>query len=275
MPAKMGEERMTKTKGSPKRRAFFAALRVTVPVLWGYLAIGMTFGCMLYTQTGYGWLMAMLMSLTIYAGAMQFLAVPLIAQGASLGHIALLTFLVNARHMVYGLSMFDIFNRCGKGKPYAIFGLTDEAYALHAGVASPTDVDAGTFTMCVAGLCQSYWVIGSVLGNLIASLVRFDPRGIEFTLTALFLVILHGQWQQFRDKFPFAVGLGAGLVAILLVGTANMLLVAVAITVCLLVALRPRLAATLAAQDRDGSPDADPSNADLPDADSPKGGDRP
>ncbi len=236
-------------ESTPKRRAFSAALRVTVPVLWGYLAIGMTFGCMLYTQTGYGWPVAMLMSVLLYAGAMQFLAVPLIAQSVPLGQIALLTFLVNARHMVYGLSLFDTFDRCGKGKAYAIFGLTDEAYALHTGVKPPPDADPGAFTLWVTGLCQSYWVIGGIIGNVIASLVRFDPRGIEFTLTALFLVILHGQWRQFRTKIPFAVGVGAGIAAILAVGTGNMLLVAVIITVCLMIALRTRMTDALAEQD--------------------------
>jgi len=227
-----------------KQAAFRAAFRVTVPVLWGYLAIGMTFGCLLYIQTGHGWPVAMVMSLLLYAGAMQFLAVPLIAQGAPLGQIALLTLLVNARHMVYGLSLFDTFGRCGKmGKLYAIFGLTDEAYALHTGVQPPPGADPGRFTLWLTGLCQGYWVIGGIIGNVIASLVAFDPRGIEFTLTALFLVILHSQWRQFRTKIPFAVGIGAGIAAIVLVGSGNMLLVAVAMVVCLMIALRARLIA--------------------------------
>ena len=233
-------------KRKSRRIAFRAALRVTAPVLWGYLAIGITFGCMLYVQTGHGWPVAMMMSLLLYAGAMQFLAVPLIAQGAPLGHIALLTLLVNARHVVYGLSLFDTFGRCGKLKPYAIFGLTDEAYALHTGVQPPPDADPGAFTLWVTGLCQLYWVIGGIAGNVIASLVPFNPRGVEFTLTALFLVILHGQWQQFRTKLPFAVGVGAGIAAIALVGAGNMLVAAAAIVVCLMISLRARLTAALA-----------------------------
>ena len=232
---------MSTVERTAKRRAFRAAFGVTAPVMWGYLAIGMTFGCMLYIQTGYGWPVAMLMSVLLYAGAMQFLAVPLIAQGAPLAQIALLTLLVNARHMVYGLSLFETFDRCGKGKPYAVFGLTDEAYALHTGVQPPPGADPGAFTLWVTGLCQGYWVIGGVAGNVIASLIRFDPRGIEFSLTALFLVILHGQWRQFRTKIPFAVGVGAGILAIVLVGSGNMLLVAMAIIVCLLIALRAKL----------------------------------
>lgn len=232
-----------------RRRALGAALRVTIPVLWGYLAIGTTFGCMLYTQTGYRWPVAMVMSICMYAGSMQFLAVPLIARAAPLGEIAVLTFLVNARHMVYGLSMFDIFARCGKGEPYAIFALTDEVYALHAGTTPPADADPGAFTMAISVLCQCYWIFGGILGNLIASYIEFNPKGIEFTLTALFLVILHSQWQQFRTKVPFALGAGAGVLAIVCVGTGNMLLVAVVATVCLLIALRTKITAQLAVQD--------------------------
>ena len=250
---------------TPRARAIWAALRVTVPVLWGYLAIGMTFGCILYTQTGYGWLVAMLMSITLYAGAMQFMAVPLIAQGIGLGEIALLTFLVNARHMVYGLSLFDRFAACGKGKPYAIFGLTDEAYALLAGTNPPEGADEGAFTLAVTGLCQSYWVLGSIIGNVVASLFTFDTRGIEFTLTALFLVILHGQWQQFDTKLPFAVGITCGVLAIPIIGTQNMLLAAVVAVVCLLIALRAPIRARLAAQDaRLATADAVPGKAVNP-----------
>lgn len=237
---------------SPQRRALTGALRVTVPVLWGYLAIGMTFGCMLYTQTGYGWLIAAFMSLTMYAGAMQFMAVPLIAQGAALPQIALMTFLVNARHMVYGLSLFDRFARTGKGKPYAIFALTDEAYALLAGAPPPPDADPGAYTLWVSALCHGYWVIGSVLGNLLASLLSFDTRGIDFTLTALFLVILQGQWGQFQTKIPFVVGAGCGLLVLLLIGGNNMLLLAVLAVVALLLALRTPVSAALARQDEAG-----------------------
>jgi 4-azaleucine resistance transporter AzlC len=232
-----------------RRAARHAALRATVPVLWGYLAIGMTFGCLLYTQTGHGWPVALLMSIFMYAGAMQYMAVPLIAQGADLLQWAVVTFLVNARHMVYGLSLFTQYERCGRGKPYAIFALTDEAYALLAGAPPPPEADPGTYTMWVSWLCQSYWVVGSALGNLLVSLVQFDTRGIDFTLTALFLVILHGQWQQFHTKLPFVVGAGCAALVALLFGTQNMLLLAVLAVVAALMFFKPRIAASLAAQD--------------------------
>ncbi len=232
-----------------KCRAFLAALKASVPVLWGYLAIGTTFGCLLVATTGYGWPLAALMSLTVYAGAMQFLAVQLIASGTGLVQIAVITFLVNARHMVYGLSLFDQFDRVGRGKPYAIFALTDEAYALLVGAPPPDGSDPGTYTLCVSLLCQAYWVLGSILGALLGEFIPFDTRGIDFALTALFLVILQGQWQQFHTKIPFAVGAGCGLLALLVAGPQRMLLVAVAVIALLLILLRPRLEAQLNRQD--------------------------
>ncbi len=236
-------------KDTSKRSAFFAALKASVPVLWGYLAIGTTFGCLLTATTGYGWPLALLMSLTVYAGAMQFLAVQLIASGTGIMQIAVITFLVNARHMVYGLSLFDQFDRVGRGKPYAIFALTDEAYALLVGAPPPQGCDPGTYTLCVSWMCHAYWVLGSVLGALLGEFIPFDTRGIDFALTALFLVILEGQWRQFRTKTPFVVGAGCGLVALAIAGPQRMLLVAVAIIAALLIALRPRLEAQLTLQD--------------------------
>lgn len=230
---------------SPKRAAARAAFSASIPVMWGYLAIGMTFGCMLYLQTGLRWYAALFMSVTMYAGAMQYMAVSLIAQGAGYLQIALLTLLVNARHMVYGLSLFDRVNATGRYKPYVIFGLTDEAYALLVGIHPPPETDGALFTVILVGLCQCYWIAGSIFGNLLASLVTFNPAGIDFSLTALFLVILHGQWKQYRSKLPFFLGIASGLLAIVLFGREHMLLFAVLLLLALLMALRAKIEPTL------------------------------
>lgn len=230
-----------RTSLSPKRQAVQAAFSASIPVMWGYLAIGMTFGCMLYLQTGLGWGTAMFMSLTMYAGAMQYMAVNLIATGAGYGQIALLTLLVNARHMVYGLSLFKEVNETGKWKPYVIFGLTDEAYALLVGVKPPPTADSATFTTVLVAMCQSYWVIGGVIGSVLASLFTFNPAGIDFTLTALFLVILHGQCKQYKTKLPILLGVVSGILALVFFGSQNMLLFAVAILLVFLIALRGKI----------------------------------
>lgn len=238
---------------SPRRAAVRAAFSASIPVMWGYLAIGMTFGCMLYLQTGLNWGTAMFMSLTMYAGAMQYMAVSLIAQGVGFGQIALMTLLVNARHMVYGLSLFDKVNATGKWKPYVIFGLTDEAYALLVGVNPPPEAHAATFTTALVGMCQCYWIIGGVIGNVLASLFTFNPAGIDFSLTALFLVILHGQCKQYRTKLPILLGIASGLLALLLFGPEHMLLFSVIILLVLLIALRRVIAPKLEVPSGDGA----------------------
>lgn len=226
---------------SPKRQAVQAAFSASIPVMWGYLAIGMTFGCMLYLQTGLGCGTSMFMSLTMYAGAMQYMAVNLIATGAGFGQIALLTLLVNARHMVYGLSLFKEVNETGKWKPYVIFGLTDEAYALLVGVKPPPTVDSAIFTTALVAMCQSYWIIGGIIGNVLASLFTFNPAGIDFSLTALFIVILQGQCKQYRTKLPILLGVISGVLALVVFGRQNMLLFAVVILLGCLIALRSKI----------------------------------
>ena len=166
------------------RKALTAAFPVTVPVLMGYLSIGIAFGLML-EAAGYNFIWSFLMSLTIYAGSGQYLGVELLATGAVLSQVALLTFLINFRHLVYGLSMLEKFRGMGKRKFYMIFSLTDETYALLAGGAPPPGVEARDFYFAVALLDQCYWILGSVIGSVAGALLRFNTEGVEFAMTAM------------------------------------------------------------------------------------------
>ena len=222
------------------RKTLAAAFPLTVPVLMGYLAIGMAFGLMLQAE-GYGVVWALAMSLTIYAGSGQYLGVSLLAAGASLGQVAFLTLMINFRHLVYGLSMLEKFRGMGRRKLYMIFSLTDETYALLSSARVPDGVDSRDFYFCVALLDQSYWVLGSVLGSLAGSALGFDTTGVDFAMTALFLVIAVGQWKAAGSHLPALLGLCATLVSLLLVGEEEMLLPALGVIVLVLVLLRPRL----------------------------------
>ena len=142
------------------RKVFSAAFPVTLPVLMGYLSIGIAFGLML-ERIGYNFIWAFFMSLTIYAGSGQYLGVELLATGAVLADVALLTLLINFRHLVYGLSMLEKFRGMGWRKLYMMFSLTDETYALLSGVQAPVGVDPKRFYFCVALLDHSYWILGS------------------------------------------------------------------------------------------------------------------
>lgn len=223
-----------------KREILSAAIRVTVPVLMGYLAIGMAFGLMLQS-VGYGAPWALLMSLTIYAGSGQYLGVSLLATGASLPQVAFLTLMINFRHLVYGLSMLEKFRGMGKRKFYMIFSLTDETYALLSSVKVPEGIRAHDYYFTIAMLNQSYWVLGSVLGSLLGAALGIDTTGVDFAMTALFLVIAVGQWKKAESHLSALLGAAATLVGLLLAGAENMLLPALGVIVAALTLMRPRL----------------------------------
>ena len=222
------------------RKTLAAAFPVTVPVLMGYLAIGMAFGLMLQSA-GYGVGWAVLMSAVIYAGSGQYLGVSLLAAGASLPQTAFLTLMINFRHLVYGLSMLEKFRGMGRRKLYMIFSLTDETYALLSSARAPEGVDEHDFFFLVSLLNQSYWILGSAVGSLLGSALGFDTTGVDFAMTALFLVIAVGQWKSTGGHIPALIGGAATLVSLLLVGAEDMLLPALAIIVIALTLLRPRL----------------------------------
>ena len=226
------------------RKAIAAAFPVTVPVLMGYLSIGIAFGLML-EAAGYNVIWAFFMSLSIYAGSGQYLGVELLATGAVLSQVALLTFLINFRHLVYGLSLLEKFRGMGKRKLYMIFSLTDETYALLAGANPPPGVSPKDFYFAVAVLDHSYWILGSVIGSVAGALLGFDTTGVEFAMTALFLVIAVDQWRNYRSHFPAILGAVATLLCLKLVGADMMLLPALAIIVIVLLAMRVKLEKTM------------------------------
>lgn len=226
------------------RKALAAAFPVTVPVLMGYLAIGMAFGFMLQA-IGYNFIWAFFMSLTIYAGSGQYLGVSLLSSAAALGTVALMTLLINFRHLVYGLSMLEKFRGMGWRKFYMIFSLTDETYALLSSAQAPVGVNPKNFYFAIALLDQSYWIIGSVIGAVAGEILPISTEGIDFAMTALFVVIAVDQWKAYRKHLPALIG-GAVTIVFLLIlgqifGQQQMLIVSLAVIVVLMLALRDRL----------------------------------
>ena len=226
------------------RKALSAAFPVTVPVLMGYLAIGMAFGFMLQA-VGYNFIWAFFMSLTIYAGSGQYLGVTLLATAASLGTVALMTLLINFRHLVYGLSMLEKFRGMGWRKFYMIFSLTDETYALLSSAQAPVGVDPRNFYFAIALLDQSYWIIGSVIGAVAGAVLPISTEGIDFAMTALFVVIAVDQWKAYRKHLPALLG-GAVTILFLIIlgqffGQQQMLIVSLGVIVLLLLLFRDKL----------------------------------
>ena len=234
------------------RKALAAAFPVTVPVLMGYLSIGIAFGLML-ERAGYNFIWAFFMSLTIYAGSGQYLGVELLATAAGLGTVAVMTLLINFRHLVYGLSMLEKFRGMGWRKFYMIFSLTDETYALLAGADVPVGVRPRDFYFAVAVLDQLYWIAGSVIGGVAGGLLSLDITGIDFAMTALFVVIAVEQWKSAKERLPALLGAGCTLLFLILMGEEQMLLPALGAIVAALLLLRPRLDR----QEADGKKEAD------------------
>ncbi|HEX5515882.1 MAG TPA: AzlC family ABC transporter permease [Gammaproteobacteria bacterium] len=213
--------------------SFSAAFRATWPVLFGYVPLGLAFG-VLFVQLGYPWYYATLMAATVYAGAAQFMAVGLLAAGAGLLEIGLATLLLNARHIFYGLSLAPRFPTAGLSRLYLMFGLTDETYALLTSSNPPAPEAAPRFYLQITALNQFYWIAGCTLGALLGAAITLDTRGLEFTLTALFVVLLVEQARAVRDPRPFLVALASGAVALFTVGSEHMLLVALGLATLLL-----------------------------------------
>lgn len=222
------------------KKALSAAFPVTLPVLMGYLSIGIAFGLML-EAVGYNFIWAFFMSLSIYAGSGQYLGVDLLAGGAALGTVALMTLLINFRHLVYGLSMLQKFKGMGVRKLYMIFSLTDETYALLSSVHAPVGVDEKRFYFAVALLDHCYWILGSVIGAVAGGLLKIDITGIDFAMTALFVVIAVDQWKTYKSHLPALLGAGCTVVFLFLIGQEQMLLPSLGVIVIALLALRARL----------------------------------
>lgn len=185
----------------------------TLPILFGYIPLGMAFGVLFVTQLDYPWWGAPLMGITIYAGAGQILAVSLLAAYTGLLEVFIAMFVLNARHLFYGLSLLGRFKGAGLRKLYLIFGLTDETYSLLTSRPRSDDIDTErTIDFRITLFNQIYWVIGCALGALLGRAVAFDSTGIEFALVALFIVLTIEQYKALNASFPIWVGaLAAGL----------------------------------------------------------------
>ena len=221
------------------KKTFPIAFRASLPVMAGYVVLGMGFGVLLADQ-GYGFLWAFLMSLTIYAGSMQYAALDLISGGASLITTALMTLMINARHFFYGLSMLDKYQNTGKSKPYLIFSLTDETYSLVCSPA-PEGVDEKRYYLLVSLLNQCYWIVGSVLGGLLGPILPFDSTGMDFAMTALFVVIFVEQWRSAKTHVPALLGVGISVLCLVLLGPTRFVIPAMVGITLALGLLRGRL----------------------------------
>lgn len=225
---------------SQYKQAFKKAFPYTIPVLTGYLFIGIAFGVM-YAEKGYSFLWAILMSVMVYAGSGQYLAVNFFVPGISFVQVIFLTFMVNVRHIFYGISLLERFNKIGKSRWYMIFALTDETYSLLCTTKVPEGVDESKFLFAISVLDHAYWVLGSAIGAIAGALLPISSEGIDFAMTALFVVIFIEQWMDKKNRIPEIIGVVIAVIGLLIFGANNFVLPTMLAIVALLFVGRKKL----------------------------------
>lgn len=218
------------------KQAFYKSL----PVLAGYMILGIGFGILL-RNAGHGVLWALMMSGMIYAGSMQYVGVGLIAGGASVVTTILTTIMVNARHLFYSISMIERYKDTGNYKPYLIFSLTDETYSLLCDGQVPDERTGNLYRFLVSFFNQCYWVLGSVIGSLLGSVLPFSTDGIEFSMTALFMASFTEQWILGGNHIPALSGAVCSLLCLFLFGPEQFLIPSMLLITFVLTAVRSRI----------------------------------
>lgn len=204
-------------------RAFKAAFPHTIPILAGFGFLGMTYGIYM-SASGFKWWHSTLISITVFAGSMQFVAVNMLLGAFNPIQSLAMTLMINARHLFYGISMLDKYKGTGLKKFYLIFGMCDETFSVNYTADAPEDVDKGLFMFFVTLLNQSYWVMGSTLGGIFGSLVHFNTEGISFVMTSMFVVIFMEQWFKDKSHASAILGLGLSVLCLIAFGASNFII---------------------------------------------------
>ena len=206
------------------KKTIKTAFITSLPVMAGYIVLGTGFGVLLSAK-GYSPWWALLMCVTIYAGSMQYVGVSILASGASVISTVIMTIMVQARHIFYGISMIENYRDMGWRKWYAAFGLTDETYSLLCtNPEIPAGVDRRNFNFLVTMMNQCYWIIGGVLGAVLGSTLKFNSAGIDFSMTALFVSIFVEQWDKADNHLPALLGLAVSFICLLIFGADGFLI---------------------------------------------------
>lgn len=216
------------------------AFQVSIPVMMGYAVLGFAFGLLL-VSFNYPWYLAPIMSLFIYAGALQFVAINFFNVKAGMVDIAIATLFINIRQSFYGLSLLKRFKKTGKLKPYLIFGLTDETYALLTTIKDDESLKKRWYYFFLTAFNQAYWFTGATLGAIVGSNIKFNTAGLEFSLTALFVVLCIEQYRNLQNSTPFIIGSIASLIALCCIPSDKMLIASIIGALILMFTFRKRV----------------------------------
>ena len=225
---------------SKYRKAFKTAFPYTIPIFAGFWFLGLTYGIYM-NVSGFSFWYPMLMSITIFAGSIEFVTVNMLLGAFNPLQAFLMTLMINARHLFYGISMLDKFKGTGWKKIYLIFGMCDESFSINYTAKIPPDVDKGWFMFFVTLLNHLYWVCGATAGALLGYVIHFDTTGIEFVMTALFVVMFMGQWEEYPDHRPALIGLVIPIVCLFVFGSQNFIIPSMALIIVCFMALKKYL----------------------------------
>lgn len=231
---------MTQQKRQTIGRAFQAAFPYTIPILAGFLFLGITYGIYMRVS-GFSFWYPMVMSLTIFAGSVEFVAVNLLLGAFNPLQALALTLMINARHLFYGISMLDKYKHTGWKKFYLIFGMCDESFSINYTANIPADVDRGWFMFFVTLLNHCYWVVGATLGGLFGAMIPFNTEGLEFVLPAMFVVIFLDQWLKEKNHTSGILGLALSLLCLLTFGPSDFIIPSMLAILAVLTLLRKPL----------------------------------
>jgi len=223
-----------------RRMAFQAAFPATIPVMTGFLCLGLAYGVLMASK-GYGPLWSTLMSAIAFGGSMQFVAITLLTTVFDPLQAFLLSIMVNARHMFYGLSLLEKYKGLGKARAVLIYTLCDETFSLVSTLEPPPAVDRKRFYLCISVLDYLYWVTGTALGGLLGHLIAFDTTGMDFALTALFVVLFLEQWKHRENRPAGVTGVLCAGISLLVFGPDNLVIPAMILVLAVLLGGRKRL----------------------------------
>ena len=219
------------------RRAFAAAFPHTIPIFAGFWFLGMAYGIYM-NVSGFSFWYPMLMGLTIFGGSLEFVAVTMLLGTFAPLQTLVMALMIQARHLFYGIAMLEKFKGLGWKRFYLIFGLCDETFSINCSAEIPEDVDRGWFMFFVTALNHFYWVSGAAIGGLLGSLLTFNTEGLDFVMTAMFVVIFLEQWMKEKKHYTALIGVAVSAVCLLLFGADGFMVPTMACILCLLTVCR-------------------------------------
>lgn len=225
---------------TPRRAALRAAFPATIPVMTGFLCLGLAYGVLMQSK-GYGPLWSTLMSAVAFGGSMQFVAITLLTAAFDPLQAFLLSVMVNARHMFYGLALLEKYKGLGKARAVLIYTLCDETFSLVSSLEPPPEVDRKRYYLCISLLDYAYWVAGTAAGGFLGNLIPLNTTGMDFALTALFVVLFMEQWKRRENRPAGAAGLACAAVSLAVCGAENMVIPAMVLVLAVLLGGRRRL----------------------------------